>query len=118
MFLKLDKTACAVSMLCAAMTTTTLPAQTITMLESLNNADGAYPFAGLVQATDGEFYGTTYGGGANLSGAIFKVGASGSLALVYSFCSETNCTDGALPRAADAGQQWESVWSRGGWRNE
>ena len=98
MFHKLEKTACAALMLCAA-TLTPLPAQTITMLESLNNADGAYPFAGLVQATNGEFYGTTYGGGANLFGAIFKVSASGSLALVYSFCSETNCTDGSLPRA-------------------
>jgi uncharacterized repeat protein (TIGR03803 family) len=99
MLLKLGTTACAAFMLYAATTSTTLSAQTITMIESLNNADGAYPFAGLVQATNGEFYGTTYGGGANLSGAIFKVSANGSLTLVYSFCSETNCTDGALPRA-------------------
>ena len=99
MLLKLGTTACAAFMLYAATTTASLPAQTITMLESLNSADGAYPFAGLVQATNGEFYGTTYGGGANQFGAIFKVSAGGSLALVYSFCAETNCTDGSLPRA-------------------
>jgi uncharacterized repeat protein (TIGR03803 family) len=99
MFLNFGKTACAALVLCAT-TAIALPAQTLTIVESLNNADGAYPFAGLVQATNGQFYGTTYSGGANLEGAIFKVSASGALTIVYSFCSKTNCIDGALPRAA------------------
>jgi uncharacterized repeat protein (TIGR03803 family) len=98
MFKEFGKTTAAALVLCAA-TASALPAQTLTMLESLNNTDGAYPFAGLVQATNGEFYGTTYSGGVNSDGAIFKITTSGSLTLVYSFCSETNCTDGALPRA-------------------
>lgn len=75
-----------------------LPAQTFNVLQSFNNTDGANPFPALVQATNGDLYGTTYGGGANLSGAIFKVTPAGALTTVYSFCSQTNCTDGALPR--------------------
>ncbi|MEO8922070.1 MAG: choice-of-anchor tandem repeat GloVer-containing protein [Caldimonas sp.] len=34
--------------------------------------DGANPFAGLIQASDGHFYGTTIGAGANLQGTVFK----------------------------------------------
>jgi uncharacterized repeat protein (TIGR03803 family) len=62
-------------------------------------ADGAYPFAGLVQATNGDLYGTTDFGGANNAGTIFKITASGSLTTLYSFCSITGCADGAFPQA-------------------
>ena len=57
--------------------------------------DGANPFAALVQATDGNFYGTTYCGGANGSdGTVFKITPSGTLTTLYSFCSQSGCTDG------------------------
>jgi uncharacterized repeat protein (TIGR03803 family) len=42
-----------------AMTTAALPAQTLTTLNSFNNAQGVHPYAGLVQGTNGKFYGTT-----------------------------------------------------------
>src|SRR5271166_3728174 len=73
------------------------PAQTLTTLHSFDSTDGAYPFAGLFQASDGNFYGTTYNGGANNEGTVFKITPSGTLVWVYSFCSKTNCPDGALP---------------------
>jgi uncharacterized repeat protein (TIGR03803 family) len=66
--------------------------------------DGAYPFAGLVQGTDGNFYGTTTAGGANSGcantcGTAFKITPSGVLTTLYSFCSQSECTDGESPYA-------------------
>jgi uncharacterized repeat protein (TIGR03803 family) len=69
--------------------------------------DGARPAAGLVQATSGELYGTTVAGGANTNpdfpsggGTVFKITPSGTLTTLYRFCSQSGCTDGALPQAA------------------
>jgi uncharacterized repeat protein (TIGR03803 family) len=75
------------------------PAQTFTTLATFNGTNGADPYAGLVQGTDGNFYGTTYSGGAYSSGTVFQITAGGSLNTLYSFCSQTNCTDGAYPFA-------------------
>lgn len=61
--------------------------------------EGAYPVAGLVLATDGNFYGTTSQGGNNFSGTVFKITPSGQLTTLYSFCSQTNCSDGTYPTA-------------------
>ena len=55
--------------------------------------DGSEPAAGLIQATDGNFYGTTGTGGANNFGTIFKITPSGTLTTLHSF----NGTDGAVP---------------------
>jgi uncharacterized repeat protein (TIGR03803 family) len=67
--------------------------------------DGYQPNAGLVQGTNGDFYGTTSEGGATASedetgaGTVFKITSKGDLTTLYSFCSKTGCTDGALPNA-------------------
>jgi len=76
-----------------------LPAQTLTTLYSFDVTDGASPAAGAVQAADGNFYGTTWTGGANGAGTVYKITAGGKLTTVYSFCSQTDCTDGANPQA-------------------
>jgi uncharacterized repeat protein (TIGR03803 family) len=69
----------------------------LTTLHSFaNGADGANPYAGLVQATDGNFYGTTQNGGASYSGTVFKMDASGNLTTLHSFA---NFGDGANPYA-------------------
>src|ERR1022692_2211567 len=78
------------------------PGGTLTTLHSFcsqtNCTDGEYPFAGLVQATNGDFYGTTRGGD-NKRGTVFKITPSGTLTTLYRFCSQTSCTDGAEPSA-------------------
>ena len=52
---------------------------------------------GIIQASDGNFYGTTQGGGTG--GMIFRISATGAFKLLYTFCSLTNCTDGGGPVA-------------------
>jgi uncharacterized repeat protein (TIGR03803 family) len=62
--------------------------------------DGGGPEAALLQASDGNFYGTTVGGGANgVGGTVFKITPSGTLTTLYSFCSHSGCTDGEDPDA-------------------
>jgi uncharacterized repeat protein (TIGR03803 family) len=73
------------------------PAGTLTTLHSFAGypTDGAHPGAGLVLSTDGDFYGTTEGGGANNDGTVFRITPSGTLTTQHSFDS----TDGELPDA-------------------
>ena len=52
-----------------------------------------------MQGTDGNFYGTTIFGGANAEGTVFKVTPGGQLTTLYSFCSQSGCTDGEQPIA-------------------
>ncbi len=81
------------------------PAGTLTTLYSFCAqdfcADGTVPEAGLVEATDGNFYGTTAYGGANQScsgggcGTVFQITPAGKLTTLYSF----NGSDGSQPEA-------------------
>jgi uncharacterized repeat protein (TIGR03803 family) len=73
-------------------------AQTFKTLAVFDGSDGATPVdTPLVQGTDGDLYGTTLGGGSPGPGTVFKITSSGKLTTVYSFCSQANCGDGALP---------------------
>jgi uncharacterized repeat protein (TIGR03803 family) len=67
------------------------------------NQDGANPGDSLVQASDGNLYGTASAGGANSSGTLFKINLSGSFQLVYAFSAVgTNGenSEGSDPEAA------------------
>jgi uncharacterized repeat protein (TIGR03803 family) len=86
----------AVFVFCATMPVALL-AQTFKTLHSFDGTDGANPNAPRVQAANGYLYGTAYNGGANGYGTIFKITPSGTLTSVYSFCSQSGCTDGANP---------------------
>jgi len=55
--------------------------------------DGIAPDATLVQDTNGNLYGTTFGG-ANGGGTVFKISPGGELTTLYTFCSESGCSDG------------------------
>jgi uncharacterized repeat protein (TIGR03803 family) len=56
--------------------------------------NGAYP-NGLVQGSDGHFYGTTGSGRTNDNGTVFKIGTNGAFTSLYSF---TGTKDGSWPR--------------------
>jgi uncharacterized repeat protein (TIGR03803 family) len=88
----------AVVLLCAT-SALSLSAQTLTTLHSFDGADGSAPNAALVQATNGDFYGTTNSGGTSDYGTVFKIAPSGALTTLYSFCSQSGCADGEGPVA-------------------
>ena len=71
------------------------PSGTLTTLHRFDGTDGDEPPAGLVQGTDGNFYGITRAGGANGDGTVFKITLSGTLTTLHSF----DVTDGDSPDA-------------------
>ena len=65
--------------------------------------DGSLPWNGLLQANDGNLYGTTQAGGtggAGGHGTIFKLTLGGTLTTLYSFCQQAACPDGNTPEGA------------------
>jgi uncharacterized repeat protein (TIGR03803 family) len=83
-----------------AMTTIVATAQTLTILATFDVSNGSFPYlAPLVQGTDGNFYGTTEYGGSTNDGTVFKITPDGTLTTLYSFCTQSNCTDGLYPYA-------------------
>jgi len=79
------------------------PTGNITNLHSFNNGiqhGGTEPHVGLIQGSDGNFYGTTSGGGANacFCGIVFRISPSGSFTNLYSFSAAPN--DGSGPQGA------------------
>jgi uncharacterized repeat protein (TIGR03803 family) len=68
----------------------------LTTLHSFDDADGSGPENGLIQGSDGNFYGTAYLGGANGDGSVFKITSSGKFTLLHSF----DHTDGRNPASA------------------
>jgi len=56
-------------------------------------SDGAGPVGDLLQATDGKFYGATYGGGTDDLGTLFKITLRGTLTTLHNY----DGTDGELP---------------------
>jgi uncharacterized repeat protein (TIGR03803 family) len=72
-------------------------AGTLTTLHSFTGgADGGYPLGGVIQGSDGNFYGTTSQGGANNTGTVFQITTAGTFTTLYSFLGGTN---GAIPKA-------------------
>ena len=68
--------------------------------EKDNCADGAVPFySGLITDASGNLYGTTKVGGRNGVGTVFELTPAGRETVLYNFCSQGGCADGATPTA-------------------
>lgn len=72
------------------------PSGAFTTLYGFNNTDGSLPFGALVQAADGNLYGTTWFGGANDAGTVFRITLTGTLTTLHSFDN----SDGSQPYGA------------------
>ncbi|MGA2687227.1 MAG: choice-of-anchor tandem repeat GloVer-containing protein [Candidatus Korobacteraceae bacterium] len=67
-----------------------------TSLHSFDGADGSFVTAGLIQASDGNFYGVAGRGGSSCGcGTIFKITAGGTLTVLHNFAGFP--TEGSLP---------------------
>lgn len=73
------------------------PSGSLTTLHSFDSTGGNLPIAGVIQATDGNFYGTTYGGGTEGWGTVYRMTPNGTVTTLHSF-------DGA-----DGGQPYSPV---------
>jgi uncharacterized repeat protein (TIGR03803 family) len=71
---------------------TTLGVETV-VFSFAGGADGRMPSAPMIQATDGNFYGTTYDGGTDNDGVVFKVTAGGTGTVLYSLGTGVSGTD-------------------------
>src|SRR5438034_4545430 len=74
--------------------------------------DGANPIAGLVQGSDGNFYGTTALGGMFYQGTLFRITPAGAVTILHSFSGLLG--DGSIPmggvvQAADGNLDRKSV---------
>jgi uncharacterized repeat protein (TIGR03803 family) len=75
-------------------------AQSVNFVADFNGGNGWQPFGSVVQATDGNLYGTTASGGIYKGGNVFRMTPDGEIGSIYSFCSQTNCADGQSPQTA------------------
>src|SRR5262245_30843869 len=73
------------------------PSGAVSILHSFTGADGRAPTVPLLQAADGNFYGTAAGGSFN-EGVVFKVTSDGSLTVLHNFAGGE--ADGAQPLGA------------------
>jgi uncharacterized repeat protein (TIGR03803 family) len=73
------------------------PTGEFTVLHNFKGTDGSYPESKLVQGFDGNFYGTTVGGGKYGMGTVFKINSAGDLTTIYSFCGTSSCPQGTAP---------------------
>jgi len=86
------------------------PSGKLTTLHSFDTDVFGYEYcvngycAPMVQASNGNFYGTTSSGGTNFyaplgagAGTFFEITPAGAFRTLYNFCSQPNCADGALP---------------------
>ena len=79
-------------------------ASTPTVLVTFIGTNGGGSFAPVIADAHGNLFGTTFFGGANNKGVVFEIvktahGYASTPTVLYSFCSLSNCADGAGPEA-------------------
>jgi uncharacterized repeat protein (TIGR03803 family) len=83
--------------------------------------DGSGPQSGVARDSAGNLYGTTWAGGHDYygrsAGVVYKLDPSGKETVLYNFCTQLLCLDGADPWAGvaldSAGNLYGATWSGG-----
>ncbi|HZT41518.1 MAG TPA: choice-of-anchor tandem repeat GloVer-containing protein [Chthonomonadaceae bacterium] len=99
------------------------PSGAATLLYSFTGGtDGSNPLGGVIQASDGNFYGTTFFGGAHGAGTVYKLTPSGTFSVLYTFTGGSDGSwpinlggliqgsDGALYGTTNGGTNYGTVW--------
>ena len=93
-------------------------AKKLTTLYSFNatgsTPDGTQPYAGLIQASDGIFYGVTARGGTNGAGTLFKITSTGIYSKLYDFVAITGSFPSATLRQHTNGKLYGEATAGGG----
>ena len=97
-----------------------------TLYSFAGGSDGAHPVAGLTVDAAGNLYGTTLSGGGtgcggSGCGTVFRLAPDKTETVLYGFCAQANCTDGAAPMGApveDAAGNFYGTTSSGGSSND
>lgn len=77
------------------------PAGGLTTVHDFCMPNGFTPMAGVIEATNGNFYGTTLAGGEVNEqgfGTVFEETTGGKVYSLYTFCLEAGCPDGNYPQ--------------------
>jgi uncharacterized repeat protein (TIGR03803 family) len=86
------------------------PAGEFTRLFTFTQSSGGFPNGnnpadGFVEANDGFLYGTTFNGGKQNDGVLFRIRKTGTgFKVLHNFCSSANCADGSIPNGLLLGQ--------------
>ncbi len=94
----MKKTLLTLAIACAALSfslAACAQAQTMNYFADFNGSNGWEPYASVVQATDGNFYGAGTNGILGGGGNMFRMTPSGQITSIYEFCSLPGCADGA-----------------------
>jgi uncharacterized repeat protein (TIGR03803 family) len=83
-----------------------------TALHTFSSTDGQFATGPIIQASDGNFYGTTAKGGSNNSGTVYKMTPAGALNVLYNFTGLHGAPTAGLVQATD-GKLYGAA-SRGG----
>ena len=73
----------------------------LNVIYTFNGSDGAWPVAGLIQASNGNFYGTTKYGGVNGDGTVFCLTTNGVFSTLFSLGSSNAYPESALLQGSD-----------------